>query len=30
VAYNDIMKELNREDQLIKLKPTEKIYDLFA
>jgi len=30
VAYNDIMKEINREDQSIKLTPTEKIYDLFA
>jgi len=30
VAYNDVMREINREDQSIKLSPAEKFYDLLA
>ncbi len=30
VAYNDVMKEINREDQAFKLSLSEKIWELFA
>jgi len=30
VAFNDVMREINRDDQIIPLKPAEKIMSLFA
>ena len=30
VAFNDVMREFNRDDQIIPLKPAEKIMALFA
>lgn len=30
VAYNDVVKEINRDDQAIPLSATEKIWQLFA